>query len=106
MLPPAATFLIGLLAIWLWPRLAQLWGEDSWIPAQFLQLAAQKQVHPMDDVSILSVALRAQESTVGHTPHAGRTCSLQTGIEELIAMTMHQYSVLFIITKWQDLFRN
>jgi hypothetical protein len=78
MLPQAATFLIGLLAAWLWLHLAQLWGEDSWSLTQLLQLAAQTQVHPMGDVSILLAALQVQEATVGRIPHGDQTCSLPT----------------------------
>jgi hypothetical protein len=66
-------------------------------------------VHPMGGVFILSAALQVQESTVTHTPHADRTCSLQTGIGEsdwtwkCISIQYYflngAYSVLFLITE-------
>ena len=98
MLPPAATFPTGLLVAWLWPRLARLIGGRI-VGAQLNSCGSQhgnRQVRPMDGVSIRSVASRARESTAGHTPLAGPTCSLQAGCHD--NASVGQSSVLFVIT--------
>jgi hypothetical protein len=72
-------------------------GEDSWSPAQFLRLAAWKQTGASHGWCIHSVgSLASSESTAGHTPHAGSTCSLQAGCHD--NASVGQSSVLFVIT--------
>jgi hypothetical protein len=87
MLPPAATFPTGLLAAWLWPRLARLIGERI-VGAQLNSCGSQhgnRQVRPMDGVSIRSVASRARNPPLDILP-----MRVQLVAFKLVAMTMLQ----------------